>query len=324
MFRCCCCCRQSRKPESSPNPLPRYTNTTASGAPPFLNDFGPIPGTEKAQTSSANKQQSRYSILRLYLLIIFIMLRTAGYFQVSLVVLRFLLNFLNFATAAVCLYHSTPTENCKVRNQTKIILGQQEISNTVNTVGALLEDGNSLLLLLMIVFWKTFKVRRYFGAVIRVGHFWVWCLFCITNTLSILYVDVVHGKDRMGNVNVTAIALIIEMLLLTFLASAINFISHRTYVAWIESRFWGQTNTQRVLKPLFRLVLSAYFFRNLGLFLYDTALVSMSISLLKGGRVEGAHDWDSLLLLLDAAFRASFTKFFFQKMFKEQKLPKVR
>lgn len=224
----------------------------------------------------------------------------------------------------MCLYYSTPTENCNVRNQTNNILGRQEISNTVDTVGALLEDGNSLLLLSIIVFWKTFKVWRYICAVIRIGHFWVWCVFCITFALSTLYVNIIHGTDSTGNVNAMAIAQIIEMLLLTFLASAINFISHETYVRWIESRFSEQTNTQRVFMPLFRLVLGAYFFRNLGLFLYDTALVSMSISLLKGGRVEGTRDWDSLLLLLNAAFRASFTKFFFEKMFKEQKLPKVR
>jgi len=133
----------------------------------------------------------------------------------------------------------------------------------------------------------------------------------------------VHGKDTTGNINVNAVALITEMFLLTLFASAINFIAHETYVKWVEDRFWDQLNVQRVFKPLFRVVLCAYFFRNLGLFLYDTALVSMSISLLKGERVEGLRDWDSLLLLLSAAFRGSFTKFFFEKMFQGQNLPPV-
>lgn len=253
------------------------------------------------------------------------MLLISGYFQVFLVFSRFIFNFLNFVTAAVCLYYSTPTENCSVRNKTHNILGRQEVSNTVNTVGALLEDGNSLLLLSTIFSWKLFKVRRYFRAVVRVGHFWVWCLFCITNSLSILYVDIVHGTDKKtGKVNVNAIALIIEMILLTLLASAVNFIAHETYTNWVEDKFWGQPTVQRVFKPLFRVVLCAYFFRNLGLFLYDTALVSMSISLVKGGKVQGSRDWDSLLLLLSAAFRVSFTKFFFEKMFQGQELPPVR
>ena len=252
------------------------------------------------------------------------MLWIVGYFQAFLVVSRFVLNFLNFVPASVCLYYSTPTEHCSGRNQSHNILGRQEVSNTVNTAGALLEDGNSLLLISAIFSWKLFKVRRYFRAVLRVGHFWVWCLFCITNSLSILYVDIVHGKDKTGKINVNAVALITEMFLLTLLASAINFIAHETYVKWVEDRFWDQLTVQRVFKPLFRVVLCAYFFRNLGLFLYDTALVSMSISLLKGGRVEGSRDWDSLLLLLSAAFRGSFTKFFFEKMFQGQSLPPVR
>ena len=251
------------------------------------------------------------------------MLWFAGCFQVFLVILRFVLNILNFVPASVCLYYSTPTENCKVRNQSHNILGQ-EVSNTVNTVGALLEDGNSLLLISVIFSWKLFKVKRYVRAVVRVGHFWVWCLFCITNSLSILYVDIVHGKNKTGKINVNAVALIIEMFLLTLFASAINFITHETYVKWVEDRFWNQLTVQRVFKPLFRVVLCAYFFRNLGLFLYDTALVSMSISVLKGAQVEGLRDWDSLLLLLSAAFRGSFTKFFFEKMFQGQSLPPVR
>ena len=252
------------------------------------------------------------------------MLWLAGYFQVFLAVSRFVLNFLDFVPASVCLYYSTPSENCTVRNQSRTILGRQEVSNTVNTIGTLLEDGNSLLLISAIFSWKLFKVKRYFRAVVRIGHFWVWCLFCITNSLSLLYVDIVHGKDKTGKINVSAVALIIEMLLLTLLASAINFIAHETYVRWVEDRFWDQLTVQRVFKPLFRVVLCAYFFRNLGLFLYDTALVSMSISLFKGGRVEGSRDWDSLLLLLSAAFRGSFTKFFFEKMFQGQSLPPVR
>ena len=251
------------------------------------------------------------------------MLWIAGYFQAFLVVARYIFNLLNFIPAAVCLYYSTPIENCSVNNRSHNILGRQEVSNTVNTISTLLEDANSLLLITAVFSWKIFNVKEYFCAIVRVGHFWVWCLFCVTNTLSVLYVDIVHGKDHTGKINVQAVALISEMFLLTLLASAVNFIAHDTYVSWVESRFRGQRTMQRVFKPLFRVVLKAYFVRNLGFFLYDTALVSMSISLLKGGKVEGSRDWDSLLLLLSAAFRGSFTKFFFEKMFQGQELPMV-
>ena len=253
------------------------------------------------------------------------MLWFAGYFQVFLVVLRYIFNLLNFIPAAVCLYYSTPIENCSVNNTSYNILGRHNVSNTVNTISTLLEDGNSLLLLTAIFSWKIFNVKEYFCSILRIGHFWVWCLFCVTNTLSVLYVDIVHGKDQTtGKLNVQAVALISEMFLLTFLASAVNFIAHENYLNWVENRFHGKLTIQRVLKPLYRIILSAYFVRNLGFFLYDTALVSMSISLVKGGKVQGSRDWDSLLLLLSAAFRGSFTKFFFEKMFQGQELPTVR
>ena len=251
------------------------------------------------------------------------MLWIAGYLQAFLVVLRCILNLLNFIPAAVCLYYSTPVENCTFNNQSRNILGQER-SNTVNVIGTLLEDGNSLLLLTAILSWTIFNVKEYFCAILRVGHFWVWCLFCVTCTFSALYVEIVHGKDHAGNISIHAVAQILEMFLLTFLASAVNFIAHETYVNWVENRFRGKLTTQRLINPLFRVVLSAYFFRNLGFFLYDTALVSMSISLIKGERVPGTRDWDSLLLLLNAAFRGSFTKFFFEKMFQGQELPTVR
>ena len=248
-----------------------------------------------------------------------------AYFQATLVVLRLIFNLLNFMPAAVCIYYSSPIENCEVNNTTHNILGGQEVSETVNAIGTLLEDANSLLLITAVFSWKIFSVKEYFCAIPRVGHFWVWCLFCVTNTLSILYVDIVYGKDNeTKKLTVQAVALISEMFLLTVLASALNFIRYETYVDWVENRFRYEFATQQVFKALFRIVLCSYVFRNLGFFLYDTALVSLSISLVKGGAVEGSRDWDSLLLLLTAAFRGSFTKFFFQKIFQGQELPQVR
>lgn len=75
------------------------------------------------------------------------MLWFAGYVQAFLVFLRFILNLLNFIPAAVCLYYSTPIEHCRVNNTSHNILGQQKLSNAVNAIGTLVEDGNSLLLL---------------------------------------------------------------------------------------------------------------------------------------------------------------------------------
>ena len=247
----------------------------------------------------------------------------AGCFQGLLVVARFVLNLLNFIPSAVCVYHSAPTENCTVDNKSSHILDNQQTRININNVGTFVEDANSILLIAVIFSWKVFRLKNFIRALPRVGYFWVWCLLCATTALSLLYVDIVHGKDRKGNVKVEAVALISEMVLLTVLASAINFITKQIYLNWVKRNFRDNSFTQRIYKPLFFSVLSAYFIRNLGLFIYDTALVSLSISLVKGKKVQGTRDWDSLLLVLAAAFRGSFAKFFFQKILQDQQLPEV-
>ncbi|KAK2555961.1 hypothetical protein P5673_022243 [Acropora cervicornis] len=50
----------------------------------------------------------------------------AGCFQGLLVVARFVLNLLNFIPAAVCVYHTAPTEHCEVDNKSYHILGNQQ------------------------------------------------------------------------------------------------------------------------------------------------------------------------------------------------------
>ena len=99
------------------------------------------------------------------------MLWLAGYVQAFLVLLRFILNLLNFIPAAACLYYSTPIEHCRVNNTSHNILGQQKLSNAINAIGTLVEDGNSLLLITAIFSWKIFNVKEFFCAVVRVGHF---------------------------------------------------------------------------------------------------------------------------------------------------------
>jgi len=147
----------------------------------------------------------------------------AGCFQGLLVVARFVLNLLNFIPAAVCVYHTAPTEHCEVDNKSYHILGNQQAGNTINYVGTLVEDTNSILLIAVIFSWKVFRLKHFIRALPRVGYFWVWCLLCATSALSFLYVDIVHGKDHKGNVNVQGVALISETILLTILAFLFSF-----------------------------------------------------------------------------------------------------
>ena len=243
--------------------------------------------------------------------------------QALLVVLRLAFDILNFVPAGKCIYYSHTVEKCGTRNMSRNML-PQEWSNQLNTTGALVESVSSIILLLTIFKWRKFHTKNYFFAILRVGHFWVWFLLCITNILTQLIVDIVHGKNHEGNISISGIGIVLELILLTFLSCAINFISKETYDMWVEERYGGNLVKQRYFSHLYHAVLAAYFARNIGLLLYDTALVAMSISLIKGdGSQRKTKGWDSVILVLMCAFRGSFVKFYFAKLFQGQQLPTV-
>ena len=249
--------------------------------------------------------------------------------QGTFVVFRILFDFLNYVPAAVCIYHSRTVENCRKNNESYNLLGE-EVSDTVNTVGTFLEVCNSVLLLLAIFRWEKYQVKNYMKAIIRVGHFWVWFFLCLTFVFSLFLVELAHGKAHgkargTASITLNAIGTILEVVLVTFLACALNFIARETYESWIASRFPGHMAWQRGCEHLYNGVLVSYFLRHLGLFLYDTALVAMSISEIDGKPKQGGtKDWDSLLLVLNTAFRGSIVKFFFVKLFQGQKPLMVR
>ncbi|EDO33615.1 predicted protein [Nematostella vectensis] len=247
------------------------------------------------------------------------MIRVLGIFQLFLVIVRIILDVLNYVPAGKCVYHSLPVEKCGHTN-----LLPPKLSANLNTYGAILEAVNTFALLLVILRWKLFHGKNFFCAILRIGHFWVWFLLCFTYIISVLYVDLIETKtDQNVRLSALGIGLIFETFLLTFFASAINFIARETYLRWVESRFPCQDKWQRLFCALYRLVLVSYLARNLGMFLYDTALVALSISVVKGQHIDGKNGWDSLLLVLNVAFRGSFVKFFFAKIFQGQHLPQV-
>lgn len=46
--------------------------------------------------------------------------------------------------------------------------------------------------------------------------------------------DIVYGKDNMGNINVNVVVFIIEMFFFILFVSVINFIVYEIYVKWVE------------------------------------------------------------------------------------------
>ena len=68
-------------------------------------------------------------------------------------------------------YHTAPTEHCEVDNKSYHILGNQQAGNTINYVGTLVEDTNSILLIAVIFSWKVFRLKHFIRALPRVGYF---------------------------------------------------------------------------------------------------------------------------------------------------------
>ena len=75
--------------------------------------------------------------------------------QYVLVGLRISFDLLNYIPAAGCVYHSRAVENCTVDNSSHNVLDDGP-SETLNTIGAFLEVGNSVLLPL---FFKSTRLR---------------------------------------------------------------------------------------------------------------------------------------------------------------------
>lgn len=184
-----------------------------------------------------------------------------------------------------------------------------------------MEALNSLALLTALFLWGRFYPKKYFVALYRVGHFWVWFVLCFCYVCSNFVVNSLESRDENGQLSLLGVFDVLEMILLTFLAAAINFVARETYQFWIEQEI-NSARWRGFFDHLYCFILFTYLIRNAGLFLYDTALVSMSISIVKGTTTTG--EWDSLLLVLNAAFRGSFVKFFFAKIFQGKDLPRVR
>ena len=123
---------------------------------------------------------------------------------------------------------------------------------------------------------------------------------------------------------------------ITILASAINFIGRKTVETWIsESLSRDNRKWKRFFLVVYDFMFWSYIICHLGLFLYNTALVAMSINLVHKQAHKnpsltyrasgGAHlkDWSSFLLVMTAALRGSFAQFFFAKFFQGCHIPKV-
>ena len=240
------------------------------------------------------------------------MLRITGVAFAMLIFVRLVFDGLNFVPAAVCVYNTRTVETCNDKN-----LLPQNVSNKLNTIGAYLEATSSCSLLIMLFIWRQFHVIRFSTALLKVGHFWLWIGLCSSTIVTVLQVDLTKAISDAGKPDDLGFGLILEVISLTVFASAINFVGRDTVRHYFIQKYSNSRWSN--LFYVYFAILASYFVRNFGLFLYDTALVSMSIS----NRKSHQSHWDSVLLVFTCAFRGCLFRFFFSKLFQGCIPPKV-
>lgn len=241
------------------------------------------------------------------------MLRITGVAFAMLIFVRLVFDGLNFVPAAVCVYHNKTVETCDNTN-----LLSQNVSNHLNIIGAYLEATSSCSLLIMLFIWRQFHVIRFSTALLKVGHFWLWVGLCSSTIVTVLQVDLTKATTDHGTPDDLGIGLILEVISLTLFASAINFVGRDTVRHYFIQKY-GNSRWSNLFFCVYFAILASYFVRNFGLFLYDTALVSMSIS----NRKSHQSHWNSVLLVFSCAFRGCLFRFFFSKLFQGCIPPKV-
>lgn len=244
------------------------------------------------------------------------MLRITGVVFVILIFARLLFDGLNFVPAAVCVYNAKTVENCHDKN-----LLPQNVSDNLNTIGAYLETTSSCSLLIMLFIWGQFHAIRFLIALLKVGHFWLWLALCSSVITTFLQVNLTEAKTN-GKPDDLGVGLILEVISLTLFASAINFVGRDTVRHYFIQKY-GNSRWSNFFFLVYFAMLASYFVRNFGLFLYDTALVSMSISNRQSANQSHNREWHSVLLVFTCAFRGCLFRFFFSKLFQGCTPPKV-
>lgn len=198
-------------------------------------------------------------------------IKILGILEAVLGATRVIFDFLNFIPSAHCVYKKHTVEKCPYNHFPPSLI----------VIGAGMEALNSLALLVALFLWGRFYPKKYALALYRVGHFWVWFVLCIIYVCSNFVVDSIDARDENGQLSLLGVFDVLEMITLTFLAAALNFVARETYQFWIEQKI-NSAKWRGFFDHLYCFVLFTYLLRNAGLFLYDTALVSLSISIIKG------------------------------------------
>ncbi|XP_057316255.1 uncharacterized protein LOC130657291 [Hydractinia symbiolongicarpus] len=241
-------------------------------------------------------------------------LRVSSLVLLLLLVTRFLLSSLTFASSAVCAADGFILEACQ--NSTHTILVQRN-SDAVVAVGAFMEACNSFILLIIISLWKYFDFKTFIINLYVIEQSWVWFGLVTLQSIAAMYTDLVHAgiyKTFLG------ISTVFEIFLSAILALAISRIERKIIKNWINQTEKGYWNKLFII--LYDVTLLSYVFGHLGFLLYDTALVARSVSL-SNAKSNAKKDWTSFLLVMSVALRGSFAGFFFTTFFKDRKKYKV-
>lgn len=186
------------------------------------------------------------------------------------------------------------------------------IYNRIELIASLLESTSSLLCVFSVMIWKPFNKKNFIFSIFFVGHFYTWIGLLAFYIISNVSLQIVHtGSDDSWLLTISSI---VETVFTIIFASAVNF---------VDGEFLRQDLNNKIAFYLYNAILLLCAYRNLTLFLYDTGMVAISVSLISQQRTHSDKDITSFVLVMNVALRGSMAQFYFAKFFQGHKLKEV-
>ena len=226
---------------------------------------------------------------------------------IVLCMVKLTLTTMNLIIAGWCIYRGQTTDQCNV---TLFVLRETDhnhkshTNDRITTYAALFEALAALLCLTFIFTWPSFNKTNFLKSIFFVGRFYTWGGLLIIFIISNISLRMLNSGEEP---RFSAGCIICEVVLTIIFACALNF---------IDKSFLKRQLGNKALFYFCNCIVLLCAYRNIALFLYDTGMVALSISLISRKRLKNTEkDFTSFVLVLVVALRGSLAQFFFAKLF---------